>query len=75
MAQASQVCNMDPINILYMIVFMALVGFAVYLVTTYIPMAEIIKQCILVLVAVMMILWVIGVIAGRIPPMHLGYIR
>lgn len=55
---------MDPVGILTIILFLALIGFVVYLILTYIPMPEIFKQVLMVVVAVLLILWVITLVAG-----------
>jgi L-asparagine transporter-like permease len=49
---------MDPVGIVTAILFLALVGFLVYLIVTYIPMPEIFKQVIMVVVAVLLILYI-----------------
>ena len=62
---------MDPVGILYVVLFLALIGFVVYLITTYIPMPPIFSQVLMVVVAVLIILWVISMIVGSGgEPMH-----
>ena len=58
---------MDLNTLLVTILLLALVGFIVYLITTYIPMPPIFKQVLLVVVAVVVILWAIGVLLGHQP--------
>ena len=67
---------MDPVGILYVVLFLALIGFVVYLITTYIPMPPIFSQVLMVVVAVLIILWVISMIVGSGgEPMHFGIYR
>jgi len=48
------------VELVYLILFLALIGFLVYLVTTYIPMPEPFKLAIIVIVVIVMILWLLG---------------
>jgi hypothetical protein len=66
---------MDPVGILTTVLVLALIGFVVYLIITYIPMPEIFKQVLMVVVAVLLILWVISVVVGGAAPLHLGIYR
>lgn len=63
---------MDPVEILKLILVLALIGFIVYLIVTYIPMPEIFKQVLMVVVAVLLILWAISMLLGSGPllPSH-----
>lgn len=63
---------MDPVEILKLILVLALIGFIVYLIVTYIPMPEIFKQVLMVVVAVLLILWAISMLLGGGPliPAH-----
>lgn len=66
---------MDMVSILRVILLIALIGFVVYLIITYIPMPEIFKQVLMVAVAVLLILWIISLVAGAGPmplPHHWG---
>ena len=64
---------MDPVGILTVILVLALIGFLVYLITTYIPMPPIFSQVIMVVVAVLIILWVMSMLlGGGAPTLHLG---
>lgn len=58
---------MDILAIVKVILILALLGFLIYLIVTYIPMPEIFKQVIMVFVAVLVILWLIAMIAGAAP--------
>ena len=49
--------------LLYLILWIAAIGFVVWLVTTYIPMPDIFKKVILVVVAIAVVLWVLGMFA------------
>lgn len=66
---------MNPVSILVTILVLALIGFVVYLIITYIPMPEIFKQVLMVVVAVLLILWVISIVVGAAPPLTLGIYR
>jgi hypothetical protein len=63
---------MDPVGILTTILVLALIGFIVYLIVTYIPMPEIFKQVLMVVVAVLLILWVMSMLlgSGQLPTMR-----
>lgn len=51
-----------------LILGLALVGFLVYLITTYIPMADPIKKVIIVIVVIVMVLYVLRVLGvGDLP--------
>ncbi len=51
-----------------LILLLAVVGFIVYLITTYIPMPQVIKTVIYVIVAVVLIIYLMGVLGvGDIP--------
>lgn len=56
---------MDPVAILTTVLVLALIGFVVYLIVTYIPMPEIFKTVITVAVAVLLIFWVISVLVAH----------
>ena len=57
---------------LSLILTLALVGFIVYLITTYIPMPQIFKTGILVVVAILVIIWLMQVLGvGDLPVPHL----
>jgi hypothetical protein len=51
------------------ILTLAIVGFIVWLITTYIPMPPIFKTVILVVVAVLLLLWLINVLGVADMPM------
>jgi hypothetical protein len=63
---------MDPVGIRTTILVLALIGFIVYLIVTYIPMPEIFKQVLMVVVAVLLILWVMSMLlgSGQLPTMR-----
>ena len=64
---------MEPVAILTTILILALIGFVVYLIVTYIPMPEIFKQVLMVVVAILLILWVMGLLVGggALPPLRI----
>lgn len=66
---------MDLVSIAVSLVVLALIGFMVYIVITYIPMPELFKQLIMVVVAVLVILYVLGLITGHAAPITLGGYR
>ena len=51
-------------ELLTTILILALFGFVVYLIVTYIPMPPIFKQVLMVVVAVLVIIWLIGIVGG-----------
>ena len=53
------------------ILMLALIGFVVYLIITYIPMPAIFSQVIMVVTAVALIIWVIGVFTGNAQPINI----
>jgi hypothetical protein len=56
------------IDLLYLILMLALVGFIVYLIITYIPMPAPFPQVIIVIVVVALLLWLLaGIPAPRAP--------
>ena len=50
-----------------LIVLLAVVGFLVYLVTNYVPMAEPFKKAIVVIVVIVLVLYVLQLFVGDIP--------
>ena len=57
---------------LSLILSLALIGFIVYLITTYIPMPAIFKTGIYVIVAIVVIVWLMGVLGvSDVPVPHL----
>lgn len=48
-------------SIITLILFLALVGFMLYLILTYVPMAQPFKQLIVVVVVIALILWLVNV--------------
>ena len=68
---------MEPVAILTTILVLALIGFVVYLIVTYIPMPEIFKQVLMVVVAVLLIFWVIGLLlgGGGLPTLHFNRVQ
>ena len=55
---------MDLAEIARTRVLVALIGFIVYLIVTYVPMPDVFKTVITVICAVLLILWVISMVAG-----------
>ncbi len=58
---------MDIISIITTLILIALCGFLVYLIVTYVPMPEPFKQTIIVAVVILLILWLIYMVAGQVP--------
>jgi hypothetical protein len=50
-----------------LLIVLAVVGFLVWLLTTYVPMPDPIKQVIIVIVVIVMILYVLQLFVGDIP--------
>jgi len=58
---------------LSLILSLALIGFIVYLITTYIPMPAIFKTGIYVIVAIVVIVWLMQVLGvGDVPVPHIN---
>jgi hypothetical protein len=57
---------------LSVVIMLAIVGLVIYLITTYIPMPQIMKTIILVIVALCVILWLMNIFGlGDIPIPHI----
>lgn len=54
-------------DLVTLIIVLALIGFCLYLVTTYIPMPAPMKQAILVIVVIVVILWIVRALLGGGP--------
>ena len=52
-------------SIIVAVLCLAIVGFLVYLITKYVPMAEPFRQVIIVFVVVVLVLWLLAVLFGR----------
>jgi hypothetical protein len=55
---------MNIVSLLYTVLELAVVGFVVYLIVTYIPMPAIFKNVLLVIVAIVVILWFLSQFGG-----------
>ncbi len=62
---------MDLITIITTLLLLALVGFLVYLVITYIPMPEPFKQVIIVACVILLVLYLISALTGHIAPLRI----
>lgn len=62
------------IGIVLLVLALAVIGFFVYLIITYIKMPEIFQQVIQVAVAILLVLYLIGLLLGRfaLPTFPLG---
>lgn len=58
---------MDLVGLVTLILVIALVGFLVWLIITYIPMPEPFPKVIIVIVAVILILYVLRLFIGEVP--------
>ncbi len=58
-------------GLLELIVTFALIGFCLYLVLTYVPMPEPMKQAMVVLVVIVLVLWVAKMLLGGGVTVHL----
>jgi hypothetical protein len=56
---------MDLVALVRLILALGLVGFLVWLITTYIPMAEPIKRVIVVIVVVVVVLYLLSMVLGQ----------
>jgi len=59
------------VGLLYLVLTIAVIGFCVYLITTYIPMDPIFRQVILVVVAVVILLWLLAQFGAELPTVRL----
>ena len=50
---------MDPVQLIYLVLFIAILGLCVYLIETFIPMDAVFKTAIRVIVVVVVILWLL----------------
>jgi len=65
---------MDFVSLVSVLLVLALIGFLVYLIITYIPMPEPFKQVIIVAVVILLILWLVGIVSGHAVPFRVGKI-
>lgn len=56
---------MDLASLLTLVLILGLIGFIVYLITTYIPMPAPFPQVIIVVVVVVILLYLIGILANH----------
>lgn len=56
---------MDLVSIVTTVLVLALIGFLVYLIVTYIPMPEPFKQVIIVVVVILLVLYVLALLTGH----------
>jgi hypothetical protein len=61
---------MIPTGIIVTLLFIALVGFLIYLLVTYIPMPELFKQVIIVVCVILVILWLLELLVGHFPQLR-----
>lgn len=54
-------------DLIVLILVIALIGFAVYAITTYIPMPPIFKTAIIVLTVIVMVLWLLERLGTHLP--------
>lgn len=58
-------------DLITLILVLAVVGFCLWLIVTYIPMPPPIKQVIIVIVVVVIVLWLLRALLGGGPVLHL----
>lgn len=58
--------------LLTLIIYLAMIGLVVWVVTTYIPMPPAIKNLIIVVVVVVVVLYVLGLMFPGINTIHVG---
>lgn len=58
-------------DLLTLVIVLALIGFCLWLVITYIPMPPPMKQVIVVLVVVVLVLWIVRAVIGGGPVIQL----
>lgn len=54
-------------DLIMLVLVIALVGFAVWALTQYVPMPPIFKTAIIVLVVIVLVLWVLRSVGGGLP--------
>lgn len=59
-------------GLIELVIVLAVVGFLLYLVTTYIPMEPMIKRIIVGVVIVVVAIWLIQLILGPLPDIRVG---
>lgn len=62
-------------SIIVTFLFLALMGFLVHLIVTHIPMPAPFSQVIIVVAVVMLVLWTLGVLTGRVSAPSLPVFR
>ncbi len=60
----SLILALSLVGMLKALLILALVGFVVWLIITYIPMPDLFKKVLMVVLAVLVILWLISAIGG-----------
>lgn len=58
---------MDLIGLVHLILILALVGFLVYLIVTYIPMPDIFQKVVMVVIAIVVILYLMQMVGAGAP--------
>lgn len=58
---------MDLIGLVHLILILALVGFLVYLIVTYIPMPDIFQKVIMAVIAIVVILYLMQMVGAGAP--------
>jgi hypothetical protein len=55
----------DLVSVIKVLLALGLLGFLVYCIVTYIPMPDIFQKVIMVVAAVLVILWFLGILTGH----------
>jgi hypothetical protein len=58
-------------DLITLILVLALIGFCLWLVTTYVPMPGPMKQAIIVLVVIVIVLWIVRALLGGGPVLQI----
>lgn len=58
---------MDLVGLIVLILTLAVIGFLVHVVTTQIPMPDLFKQTIVLVVVIAIVLYVLGILIGQVP--------
>ncbi len=66
---------MSLVGLVVLILALALIGFMVYLIVTYIPMPAIFQQVIMVAIAIVVILYLLGLLTGHAAWPELNTVR
>jgi hypothetical protein len=59
-------------DVLTLIVTLVVIGFVLWLLTTYVPMPGAYKQVLVGIVILLVVLWLVRILLGPLPSVHVG---